>query len=149
MVLKKQLKRNRKKGFTLVEVIVVLVILAVLAAISIPALTGYIDKANEKAAISQGRAAVVAAQTLASDAYAIYGASETEIKAYITKTRIIELSGDTAIDKVGDIVLAAPSYAKVTELKVKTTTLDSAKTIVYKNSKMYITGGAIGTEIPN
>ena len=34
-------KKNTKRGFTLVELIVVLVILAVLAALLIPALTGY------------------------------------------------------------------------------------------------------------
>jgi prepilin-type N-terminal cleavage/methylation domain-containing protein len=39
---------HRRAGFTLVEVIVVLVILALLAAIAIPALTGYIDKAQDK-----------------------------------------------------------------------------------------------------
>ena len=35
-------KKNTKRGFTLVELIVVLVILAVLAALLIPALTGYL-----------------------------------------------------------------------------------------------------------
>ena len=40
-------KMKNKKGFTLVELIVVLVILAILAALLIPALTGYIDKANK------------------------------------------------------------------------------------------------------
>ena len=38
--------KNKKRGFTLVELIVVLVILAILAALLIPALTGYIDKAK-------------------------------------------------------------------------------------------------------
>ena len=38
--------QNKKRGFTLVELIVVLVILAILAALLIPALTGYIDKAK-------------------------------------------------------------------------------------------------------
>ena len=41
-------KKNTKRGFTLVELIVVLVILAILAALLIPALTGYIDKARKK-----------------------------------------------------------------------------------------------------
>ncbi|NCB92793.1 MAG: type II secretion system protein [Clostridia bacterium] len=58
---------KKNQGFTLVELIVVLVILAILAAILVPALTGYIDKAREKTAVSQCRACVVAAQTLASE----------------------------------------------------------------------------------
>lgn len=40
-------KNNKKRGFTLVELIVVLVILAVLAALLIPSPTGYIDKARK------------------------------------------------------------------------------------------------------
>ena len=41
-------KIKKKRGFTLVELIVVLVILAILAALLVPALTGYIDKAKKK-----------------------------------------------------------------------------------------------------
>ena len=67
----KKLKKNNKKGFTLVELIVVLVILAILAALLIPALTGYIDKAKEKQIIAQTRQAVMAAQTLADEKYAL------------------------------------------------------------------------------
>jgi len=39
-------KRNRKKGFTLIEVIVVIVIIAILAAIAVPSLTRYIGTAE-------------------------------------------------------------------------------------------------------
>lgn len=70
MFLKMQNKRRAKGGFTLVELIVVLVILAILAALLIPALTGYIDKAKEKAVLAETRSAVMAAQTLADEAYA-------------------------------------------------------------------------------
>ena len=66
----KKMKENKKKGFTLVELIVVLVILAILAALLIPALTGYIDKAKNKSIIAETRQAVMAAQTLADEKYA-------------------------------------------------------------------------------
>jgi prepilin-type N-terminal cleavage/methylation domain-containing protein len=61
---------GRRKGFTLVEVIVVLVILAILAAIAIPALTGYIDKAEDKKYIAQARNVNVAVRSVLDDAYA-------------------------------------------------------------------------------
>lgn len=60
---------KNKKGFTLVELIVVLVILAILAALLVPALTGYIDKANKDKIVAECRQVVVAAQTVASESY--------------------------------------------------------------------------------
>ena len=66
----KKLKENNKKGFTLVELIVVLVILAILAALLIPALTGYIDKARNKSIVAETRQTVMAAQTLVDEQYA-------------------------------------------------------------------------------
>jgi prepilin-type N-terminal cleavage/methylation domain-containing protein len=41
------MKKLNKKGFTLIELIVVIAILAILAAILIPAVTGYITKATQ------------------------------------------------------------------------------------------------------
>lgn len=62
-------KVKNKKGFTLVELIVVLVILAILAALLVPALTGYIDKAKEKKIVAETRMVVMAVQTVTSEAY--------------------------------------------------------------------------------
>jgi prepilin-type N-terminal cleavage/methylation domain-containing protein len=71
MILKKRLANRRgHAGFTLVEVIVVLVILAILAAIAIPALTGYIDKAEDKKYIMEARDCAVAFRTVMDEAYA-------------------------------------------------------------------------------
>ena len=69
MLTEKIRRLKDKKGFTLVELIVVLVILAILAALLIPTLTGYIDKANEKKVIAQTRMVVMAVQTEASSEY--------------------------------------------------------------------------------
>ena len=65
----KNKKNNKKKGFTLVELIVVLVILAILAALLIPALTGYIDKAKNKSIVAETRQVVMAAQTVVDEKY--------------------------------------------------------------------------------
>lgn len=62
-------KLKDKKGFTLVELIVVLVILAILAALLVPALTGYIDKANQDKVTAECRQVTMAAQTVASEYY--------------------------------------------------------------------------------
>lgn len=62
----KKLRRNNQ-GFTLVEVIVVLVILSILAALLVPSLTGYIDRANLRAATAEARSVLMAAQTIASE----------------------------------------------------------------------------------
>ena len=58
--------RNNKKGFTLVEVIVVVVILAILAAIMVPSMIGWINKAEDKTAVVEGRTILVAGQTIVS-----------------------------------------------------------------------------------
>lgn len=98
----KKLKDNKKKGFTLVELIVVLVILAILAALLIPALTGYINKAKEKSITAETRQVVMAAQTLADEAYANSSAVQLEVvddaskvtagKTAITRKAILELA---------------------------------------------------------
>ena len=60
---------SEKRGFTLVETVTILAILAILAAILVPALTTYVDKARQQAVVSRARAAYVATQALLSERY--------------------------------------------------------------------------------
>lgn len=66
----KRTPRSRS-GFTLVELIVVLVILGVLATFAVPALTGYIDSAKEKQAVSETQACVMTATRQGAQNYAL------------------------------------------------------------------------------
>lgn len=103
----KKLKEN-KKGFTLVELIVVLVILAILAALLIPALTGYIDKAKDKSITAETRQAVMAAQTLVDEKY-----------ASDQKTEITVGSVDTSSVKIDDIKKLAEVNGEISDVQVK------------------------------
>lgn len=95
----KSLKNNKKKGFTLVELIVVLVILAILAALLIPALTGYIDKAKQKQIIAETRQVVMAAQTLVDEEYAVIGNNATI--TFEETTPATKVDGTVYVDEIG------------------------------------------------
>lgn len=90
LIMKKLIKiKKDQKGFTLVEVIVVLVILAIMAAILIPSLIGYIDKAREQEVVSQTRMIVNALKAEVGTGYG----SATGITSYDFKT-----TGKTAVN---------------------------------------------------
>ena len=109
MIALQQKRRSKKGGFTLVELIVVLVILAILAALLIPALTGYIDKAKEKSVVAETRQVVLAAQTLYDEEYGTIARNgnapsfdknnATKIK-YSDVADLAEVSGKGTIDNI-------------------------------------------------
>lgn len=128
--MRRKLKENKKKGFTLVELIVVLVILAILAALLIPALVGYIDKAKEKQIISETRSCVMAAQTLADEKYAKDGGN-----LQTTDTVKGTQQADAAVIELADVDSSATVTFTVTGGKVTTLTYKkTAKQCVYTQS---------------
>jgi prepilin-type N-terminal cleavage/methylation domain-containing protein len=72
-------KRTRvaRGGFTLVELIVVIVILGILAAIAVPALTGYIEKAKWLSMEQEIRSQRIAVQTMIDLQYGEEGGFDT------------------------------------------------------------------------
>ncbi|MEI3521336.1 MAG: prepilin-type N-terminal cleavage/methylation domain-containing protein [Anaerosacchariphilus sp.] len=133
----KKLKEN-KKGFTLVELIVVLVILAILAALLVPALTGYIDRAKKKSVIAETRQAVMAAQTLVDEAY-----TKVDVGVAIT------VGKDTGTVKYSEIKDLAEVKGEITEVTLDTAadskTPNKVTKLVYKNSTYTCTYEPAGT----
>lgn len=96
-------RREKNKGFTLVELIVVLVILAILAAILVPALLGYIDSARSKQTVLNARSAMTAAQAEMSTIYA-----STDVPADIasaSKSHIANVKSTADTTSLGTTVL--------------------------------------------
>jgi len=102
------MKKNNK-GFTLVELIVVLVILAILAAILVPTLLGWIDKARSEKDYSTAQTVRVAAQAMIDQAY-----GDGKTTAGTDVANISAMSGTiTQADSYGSKVLGTSGLAGV------------------------------------
>ena len=127
-------RNNRKRGFTLVELIVVLVILAVLAALLVPSLTGYIDKAKKKAVITEARDVWTASQAALSECYALYPESFTANSANNkSNCRFSVYINNKWVDNVGKISNAALNALQKNPKDTVLAYLDSAN----KNNARY------------
>ena len=117
------MKKRNDKGFTLVELIVVLVILAILAAILVPALLGYIDKAKEKQITTNAEAAYVAAQAVMTERYGKGNATQlATAQVSVTKT--------TTGDQVQTLAGIGASYKyKATYVDPSTKTASALKAL--------------------
>ena len=101
------MKRKKDKGFTLVELIVVLVILAILAAILVPALLGYIDRAKEKQYVLNAKSALTATQAEFSSMYG-EGVAEITAAELVTRASTISNTADTPTGSSFYVKITAP-----------------------------------------
>lgn len=128
----KKLRKN-DKGFTLVELIVVLVILALLAAILVPALLGYIDKAKKEKNYQAAQEVHTAVQALATESYGKGNTAPT-----MTLAEIKDLAG---IDDLSEVVVVFKSSKdnpklnfQVSSMSVKFSSDSAATYYTYKKN---------------
>ena len=105
-------KKNRKKGFTLIEVIVVIVIIAILAAIAVPSLTKYIGSAEKREVQATAHNIQVVLQAEKSENYDVAFNNVADTAAVDKDTKIsndkYDLNGDgTPEDVTYDAVFMA------------------------------------------
>lgn len=156
--LSKLVRLNRKKGFTMVEIIIVLVIIAILAAAIMPSMLGFVSEARGKAHSAEARVVYVAAQSVATEQCAID--TDTTAAKVMTSTSFENMVAD-----LESIAAAASTTAGVTanvRVKLEGSTSDTAdggpkvEAIAYKADNgnwIKITAGGsveiLGTTAPN
>lgn len=126
-------KKEDNKGFTLVELIVVIVILAILAALLIPGLLRWIDKAKEEQYVLEARNIYLATEAKVAQEYAA-GTSQTDMEAKI-KAAVSDIS-DLADVKISTNGIESITFRtgtdvtdtqkfEITGMKVKFTSADT------------------------
>lgn len=104
------MKRNNKKGFTIVELVIVIAVIAILAAVLIPTFSGVIEKANLSSDQQAARNAYVA-YVADQDGDKIGPATSATYK-YVGKNFVITIE-DEAVVTTDKVKLADGSFTKV------------------------------------
>lgn len=133
--MRKDLKKN-KKGFTLVEIIVVLLIIGILLAITIPSIMGYVGKAKDAQYEAEGRTGFVAAQTILTTEVSGKASVSDEEGADIVSTKI---TAENVAKEVGET--DGTTVGTVKDIHCELT--DDNKNI--KGCSIQTTGTGVGT----
>lgn len=147
--------KNDKKGFTLVEMIVVIVIIGILLAILVPGMFKYIDKAKDKQIQVNARTALMNIEDAVLEVYGKNGVTGPMIKNWFDdkigsidlpaknehlKDKVIEFTDvtDGVTTKIQYTMLPLPNdVAEITKLKVNEK--GEVTEMTYKEGKKTVT----------
>lgn len=124
-----KVKKNKKKGFTLVELMIVVVIMVILAAAATPIFKGYLDRAKEATYLAQCRSVYIATQTAIQD-WEIAGLTP----ASSTLDKDTPKTAETLKNFNSDIQRLAQLDISADENYTVTITDGKCESIVYKNT---------------
>jgi len=125
-------KRREKKGFTLIELMVVILIVGILAAVAVPILRGKIDQAKW----SEGAAAAGAVKS----AMRAYFAEDPVAAEALEGTTLSDLTAAPLGFKAGDLT---GRYFTVVNFEITTVDLTGIAVITVNNVGTGLTGGGV------
>ena len=132
------MRKSNKKGFTLVELVVVIAIIGVLAAILIPTMMNYVKKSRMRTANSNAKLVFESINNMASDKVAdgdkvskITAATATAVSTYKSSTDVLEKAvwealKDNGENGAGYVSLSYDPNSKTAENWVQWQTNDAA-----------------------
>lgn len=143
-------KKQKQKGFTLVELIVVLVILSILAALLVPSLTGYIQKTHKTKVLAETRMVHTAVQTTVSEYYgtdkwAKYGENLGQDSVDFSKYCLADKKADTGTQDGKEKKARYDEIVKLAEVSENKCSFmgyftedGKVQLIIYKDGKGYV-----------
>ena len=121
---------KNKKGFTLIELIVVMIIIAILAAFLIPSMFKYIDEAKQQSVVGEARSVYIASELVVTKAYAGSSAVGTQT-----------IDSTTTDPDEAEIVSSINDYANITAIGTYSVVITDNKvtSIIYTKGGVKVT----------
>ena len=122
-------KKMNKKGFTIVELVIVIAVIAILAGVMIPTFGGIIKTANESNVKSAAAATFKDLYGVDLSDGAVDSGTDTDVAALITSDYSTNITVSYVADADGDITFSYVDTAK----KIKVETIDNCATWTVTN----------------